>query len=72
MCKFQLSKYLKSKDSLTTTGAIKLLEDNQSLYRIVEDITEQLNTKVNVNAFIRMQQELINVVSDKLREYSFN
>ena len=72
MCKFQLSKYLKSKDSLTITGAIKLLEDNQSLYRIVEDITEQLNTKVNVKAFVRMQQELINVVSDKLREYSFN
>ena len=72
MCKFQLSKYLKSKDSLTITDAIKLLEENQALYRIVEDVTEQLNTKVNAKTFIRMQQELIELIIKRLQEYSFN
>ena len=72
MCRFQLSKYLKGKDRLTITDIIKLLEENQSLYQIVEDVENNLNTNIKVKPFLRMQEELIDMVSNKLQQYSFN
>lgn len=71
MCKYRLSDYLKKKDSLTIADGVSLLRDNQALNQIVGDVSDNLNIKPQVKAFIKMQDEIIEIISKQLKEYSF-
>lgn len=71
MCKYRLSDYLKKKDSLTIADGVSLLIDNQTLNQIVGDVSDNLNIKPQVKAFIKMQDEIIEIISKQLKEYSF-
>lgn len=71
MCKFQLSKYLKAKDTLTISEGLQLLESNIILRDIANDIEVNLNAQPNIKPFIRMQDEIIEAVSKQLHAYSF-
>lgn len=71
MCKYRLSDYLKKKDSLTIADGVSLLRDNQALNQIVGDVSDNLNIKPQVKAFIKMQDEIIEIISKQLKGYSF-
>lgn len=71
MCKYRLSDYLKKKDTLMITEGVSLLRDNQILNQIVGDVSANLNIKPQVKAFIKMQDEIIEIISKQLKEYSF-
>lgn len=71
MCKYQLSKFLKDKENLTFATGIELLEGNVVLRGIANDVTANLNRQPSIKAFIRMQGELIEIVSKRLQAYHF-
>lgn len=72
MCKFQLSKYLKNKETLSVENGVQLLTENILMREIVNDVEANLNKHPNVKAFMKMQGEIIDVLSKKLQEYSFS
>ena len=71
MCKFQLHKYLSSKNALSVEEGAEYLRSNKILKEIAEDVEQKLNVKPKINAFLRMQNEIIELLEDKLRGYAF-
>ena len=71
MCKFQLSKYLKAKDKLTIDTGVELLKANVVLSDIAKDVSDNLNSQPKVGVFIKMQEEIIEILSKQLQNYSF-
>ena len=71
MCKFQLSNYLKNKDNLTIATGVEMLNVNVMLRDIATDVADNINKQPNIKAFIRMQGEIIEIVSKQLQTYHF-
>jgi hypothetical protein len=71
MCKYQLSNYLKNKENLTITTGVEILEGNVVLREIANDVTANLNRQPNIKAFLRMQGEIIYIISKQLQTLQF-
>ena len=71
MCKFQLSKYLKSQNTLNIDSGVQLLVDNVMLRDIANDVAANLNRQPNIKAFLRMQGEIIDIISGELQTFQF-
>ena len=71
MCKYQLSNYLKNKENLTIATGVEMLEWNVALRDIATDVATNINKQPNIKAFIRMQGEIIEIVSKQLQTYHF-
>lgn len=71
MCKFQLSNYLKAKDSLTIQSGVELLEKNTVLREIAKDVANNLNIQPKINPFLKMQEEVIEIAIKQLQNFSF-
>ena len=71
MCKFQLSGFLKHKENLSIEEGVRILQNNQMLREIVNDVERQLRAKPKVEAFLRMQGEIIELLESQLRCYAF-
>ena len=71
MCKYQLSNYLKNKENLTIAAGVELLEGNVVLWDIANDVTTNLNRQPNIKAFLRMQGEIIDIISKQLQTLQF-
>ena len=71
MCKFQLSGFLKQKENLSIEEGVRILQNNQMLREIVNDVERQLRAKPKVEAFLRMQGEIIELLELQLRNYAF-
>ena len=71
MCKFQLSNYLKAKDSLTIQSGVELLEKNTVLREIAKDVANNLNIQPKINPFLKMQEEIVEILSKQLQNFSF-
>ena len=53
------------------TEGVSLLRDNQTLNQIVGDVSVNLNIKPQVKAFIKMQDEIIEIINKQLKNFSF-
>lgn len=71
MCKYQLSNYLKNKENLTIATGVEMLEGNVVLREIANDVTANLNRQPNIKAFLRMQGEIIDIISKQLQTLQF-
>ena len=71
MCKYQLSNYLKNKENLTIATGVEMLEWNVALRDIATDVADNINKQPNIKVFIRMQGEIIEIVSKQLQTYHF-
>jgi hypothetical protein len=71
MCKYQLSNYLKNKENLTIAAGVELLEGNVVLRDIANDVAANLNRQPNIKAFLRMQGEIIDIISKQLQTLQF-
>lgn len=71
MCKFQLSKYLKSQNTLNIDSSVQLLVDNVMLRDIANDVAANLNRQPNIKTFLRMQGEIIDIISGQLQTFQF-
>ena len=71
MCKYQLSNYLKNKENLTIATGVEMLEWNVALRDIATDVATNINKQPNIKAFVRMQEEIVEILSKQLQNYSF-
>lgn len=71
MCKFQLSNYLKSQNTLNIDSGVQLLVDNVMLRDIANDVAANLNRQPNIKTFLRMQGEIIDIISGQLQTFQF-
>jgi hypothetical protein len=71
MCKYQLSNYLKNKENLTIATGVAMLEENVMLRNIATDVADNTNKQPSIKAFVRMQGEIIEIVSKQLQTYHF-
>ena len=71
MCKYQLSNYLQNKEDLTITTGVEMLEQNVVLRDIATDVATNINKQPNIKAFVRMQGEVVEILSKQLQNFSF-
>lgn len=71
MCKYQLSNYLKNKENLTIATGVEMLEGNVVLREIANDVVANINKQPDIRAFVRMQGEIVEILSKQLQNYSF-
>ncbi len=69
--KFQVRTFLQTKDVMTFSQGIDLLERNKLLYATIRTIEEQLSIKISIPSFFRLQDDIINRMKGDLDKYAF-
>lgn len=69
--KYQVREFLNTKDNMTIVDGEKMMIRNSIIYDIIKVVERECDTKIYVPTFMRLQDDIKNLINKKLDTYDF-
>lgn len=69
--RFQVRNFIKSKNDMTINGGVEMLKRNMLVYEAIKNVEQNCKTKIEVESFYGLQDDVLNLVKKKLDGYAF-